>query len=250
MDTKDEIEELSGSIKYMASAIEKKDTIQREFIANVSHDFKTPLSVIRNYSEAVVDDILTEKEKMEYIKEIINEVDRLNCLVMDILELSKLQVGDDILKKEQFNLNEFLSSFQNTFKIQLQQKNLDFKLNISDLNIDILGDSKYLHRVIYNCVDNAVKFSKENGSIILGAVETKKGLKIYVSDTGIGINSEDIDDIWDRYYKSAKSGGIGLGLAICSEILKMHNFEYGTVSTADQGAEFYFIVPQNSCIKN
>lgn len=250
VDTKDEIEELSGSIKYMAEAIEKKDTIQREFIANVSHDFKTPLSVIRNYSEAVFDDILDEKQKKEYIKEIINEVDRLNSLVMDILELSKLQVGDDILKKEQFNLNEFLSSFQNTFKIQLQQKKLDFKLEITNLNIDILGDSKYLHRVIYNFIDNAVKFSKESGSIKLGALETEEGLKLYVSDTGIGINSRDIHDIWERYYKSAKSGGLGLGLAICSEILKMHNFEYGAVSKEGQNAEFYFIVPRNSYIKN
>ncbi|MGE5627155.1 MAG: sensor histidine kinase, partial [Solirubrobacterales bacterium] len=169
--------------------------------------------------------------------------------VMDILELSKLQVGDDILKKEQFNLYEFLSSFQNTFKIQLQQKNLDFKLYVYDSDMDILGDSKYLHRVIYNFIDNAVKFSKENGIITLGAVETKKGLKIFVSDTGIGIDSKDIDDIWDRYYKSAKSGGMGIGLAICGEILKQHNFEYGAVNNEGQGAEFYFIIPQNSYIK-
>lgn len=249
VNTKDEIEDLSKSIKYMAEVIEKRDIMQREFIANVSHDFKTPLSIIRNYSEAVYDDILDEKEKKEYTKEIIKEVDRLNSLVMDILQLSKLQVGKEILGKEYFNLSEFLSSFQNTFKIQLQQKNINFKVEVTDFNIDIMGDSKYLHRVIYNFVDNAVKFSKENGFIQIGALETVEGLKIHVKDNGIGIDSRYIEDIWERYYKNLKSGGMGIGLAICSEILKLHSFKYGAVSKEGQGSEFYFVVPKTEYIK-
>lgn len=249
VNTKDEIEDLSKSIKYMAEVIEKKDIMQREFIANVSHDFKTPLSIIRNYSEAVYDDILDEKEKKEYIKEIIKEVDRLNSLVMDILQLSKLQVGKNILQKEYFNLSDFLNSFQNTFKIQMYQKNINFKVEVHDLNIDISGDSKYLHRVIYNFIDNAVKFSKENGSIELSALEIQEGLKIYVKDNGIGIDLKYIEDIWERYYKNVKSGGMGIGLAICSEILKLHSFEYGAVSKKGEGSEFYFIVPKEAYIE-
>ena len=249
VNTKDEIEELSKSIKYMAQVIEKKDIMQREFIANVSHDFKTPLSVIRNYSEAVYDDILEEKDKKQYIKEIIREVDRLNLLVMDILQLSKLQTGKDILKNEYFNLSEFMCNFQNTFKIQLLQKNIDFKIELPKSNIDVLGDSKYLNRVIYNFIDNAIKFSREQGSIILSAIETEQGFKVYVKDDGIGIDSKYIEDIWERYYKSVKSGGMGIGLAICSEILKLHSFEYGAVSKEGQGSEFYFIIPKTAYVE-
>ena len=134
VNTKDEIQELSKSLKIMAIAIEKKSVMQRDFIANVSHDFKTPLSVIRNYSEAIYDDILEEKDKKEYLKGIIQEVDRLNILVMDILQLSKLQGGTDILRKEYFNLSDFLLDFKSAFKIQIQNKNihLDIKILISD----------------------------------------------------------------------------------------------------------------------
>jgi len=247
--TNDEIQELSKSLKFMAAAIEKKDIMQRDFIANVSHDFKTPLSIIRNYSEAIYDDILEEQEKKEYLKEIISEVDRLNSLVIDILQLSKLQSGKYTLEKQDFNLSEFLLGFENIFRVQIQQKNIHFNVKTSDLNLDILGDRKYLYRVIYNFIDNAIKFCVQDGSIELNFFEIEEGLKIYVKDNGVGIDSKYLDDIWERYYKNEKSGGMGMGLAICSEILKLHNFKYGVLSEIEEGAEFFFIVPKASYIK-
>lgn len=244
VNTNDEIQELSKSLKIMADSIEKKNIMQRDFIANVSHDFKTPLSVIRNYSEAIQDDILDEKGKKEYIKEIIKEVDRLNLLVMDILQLSKLQGGRDILKKECFNLNEFLLDFQNSFRIKLQNNNLTLKISLPYSNVDVTADSNYLYRVIYNFIDNAIKFSSEGGTIELNAIEDETGYKISVRDYGVGIDEKYIEDIWQRYYKSQKSGGMGLGLAICSEILKLHKYEYGVISEIGKGTEFYFIIPK------
>jgi len=244
VNTNDEIQELSKSLKIMADSIEKKNIMQRDFIANVSHDFKTPLSVIRNYSEAIQDDILDEKGKKEYIKEIIKEVDRLNLLVMDILQLSKLQGGRDIIKKECFNLNEFLLDFQNSFRIKLQNNNLTLKISLPYSNVDVSADSNYLYRVIYNFIDNAINFSSEGGTIELNAIEDEKGCKISVRDYGVGIDEKYIEDIWQRYYKSQKSGGMGLGLAICSEILKLHKYEYGVRSEIGKGTEFYFIIPK------
>lgn len=245
VDTKDEIQELSNNIKDMADTIEKKSVMQRNFIANVSHDFKTPLSVIRNYSEAIYDDILQEEDKKEYLKEIMHEVDRLNVLVMDILQLSKLQGGKvDILKKEQFSLSDFLLDFKNTFKIQLQKKNIKFNIQFKGCSSDIFADRNYLYRVIYNFIDNAIKFSHENGSIELRAEEKDTSIRVSVIDNGIGIDKNYIEDIWERYYKNKESGGMGIGLAICSEILKLHNFEYGVISEKGEKTEFYFIVPK------
>lgn len=246
VDTNDEIQDLSNSLKFMANAIEQKNVMQRDFIANVSHDFKTPLSVIRNYAEAIYDDILDEQYKKEYLKEIIHEVDRLNILVMDILQLSKLQGGRDILKKEYFNLSDFLLDFKNAFRIQLQNKNISFNIQAQDSKIDILADRNYLYRVIYNFIDNAIKFSQEEGLIELSAIETKEEIKISVRDNGVGIDEKYMDDIWQRYYKNKDSGGMGIGLAICSEILKLHGFQYGVISKPNEITEFFFLIPKKT----
>lgn len=244
INTKDEIEDLSKSIKFMSDTLAKKAAIQRDFIANVSHDFRTPLSIIRNYSEAIYDDILSEPDKKSYQKEIIKEVDRLNTLVIDILQLSKLQGGTNVLQKEYFNLSEFLISFDETFKLLCTKKGLN--ISITSPEIEVLADAKYLHRVVYNFIDNAIKFSHENTTIDISAYFISEGVKVSVMNNGTGIDESMLKDIWERYYKNNESGGMGLGLAICSEILKMHKFEYGVNSNLDSETEFYFIVPNNS----
>lgn len=246
INTKDEIEELSKGIKVMAETIEKKNKMQRDFIANVSHDFKTPLSVIRNYSEAIYDDLIKDTEKKKFLKEIIKEVDRLNLLVMDILELSKLQGNTDILKREYVNLSEFLLDFKSAFKMKLESKDILLNIKLLDYDIEILADGNYLYRVIYNFIDNAIKFSKEGAAVELYAKDEGRDIKISVRDKGIGIDNNYIDDIWKRYYKDKKSGGMGLGLAICSEILALHNFRYGVISKIGEGSEFFFLIPKKS----
>lgn len=243
VDTKDEIEDLSTSIKHMSAELERKNAIQREFIANVSHDFKTPLSVIRNYSEAIYDDVINEAGKKGYLKEIIKEVDRLNLLVMDILQLSKLQGGMGILQKEYFNLSEFLLSFENSFKLLAVNKKIT--LCVTALDIEIYGDAKYLYRVVYNFIDNAIKFSYKNTTVEVTASNYNRGIKVSVKNHGEVIDESIMKDIWNRYYKSSQSGGMGLGLAISGEILKLHDYEYGAITTAGEETEFYFIIPSN-----
>lgn len=247
VNTRDEIEELSESIKYMAETLERKNTLQRDFIANVSHDFKTPLSVIRNYSEVIYDHILDEEGNKNYAKEIIKEVDRLNLLVMDILQLSKLQGGINILDKRYFNLFDFLRSFQSTFQSIASNKGIT--LSIEAINIEILGDEKYLYRVVYNFIDNAMKFCSESNYVKVAAVNTKDGVKVSVINSGEEIDESIINDIWDRYYKINESGGMGLGLAISSEILKLHGFKYGVISNKED-TEFYFTIPRDIIRQN
>jgi len=240
--TKDELEDLSISLQAMAVSLEKKYTLQRDFIANVSHDFKTPLSIIRNYSEAIYDGLLEEEASKEYSKEIIREVDRLNSLVMDIMQLSKLQGGAYSLRLEWIDLKEFLSECSNRFSSLAKNKNIE--ITILSPEVEIEADYNYLIRVLYNFIENALKFSYENSKVQVEAIKVKSGIKISVRNIGEGIEKDLLVDVWSRYYKHNKSGGMGLGLAICSEILNLHGFTYGADSVAKGITEFYFIIPK------
>ncbi len=242
--TNDEIEVLSDSLNLMAAALKKKYQLQRDFIANVSHDFKTPLSVIRSYSEAISDGLIDEKNLGKYSTEIIKEVDRLNALVMDMLQLSKLQDGAYSLNREFINLPSFVDECKGLFKPILINKNISIVSSIEP--IEIYGDRKYLQRVLYNFIDNAVKFSENNSKIEIMTSTESDFIKLSVKDYGIGIEPPLLKDIWDKYYKNAQSGGMGLGLPICKEILKMHGFEYGAASSKEHGTEFYFLIPKDA----
>lgn len=241
INTADEIEDLANSLNSMAISLQKKYQLQRDFIANVSHDFKTPLSVMRSYSEAIKDGIVHGEDAKNYAEEIINEVDRLNKLVIGIMELSKLQGGRLPLNKESFNIKELLSECIDKFTPIALRKNISLVLDADD--VQIYGDKSYLFRVIYNFVDNALKFSPKDKDIIVSTEFVDKGIKVSVIDKGIGISEDMITNIWTKYYKHSKSGGMGLGLPICSEILKLHNFEFGVFSDENKQTEFFFIAP-------
>jgi signal transduction histidine kinase len=242
--TGDEIQDLSESLKAMADSLEQKFILQRDFIANVSHDFKTPLSVIRNYSEAIYDGLADEKARKKYSLVIISEVDRLNSLVIELMELSKIQSGKALLKKDRLSLNDFLKSFGTAFEMQLSQKKATLAINPLEKDALIMADAEYLHRVVYNFLDNAVKYCGDRGEISLNAVREEVGIKVSVRDSGPGIDPAFLEHIWERYYKGARSGGMGLGLAISSELLKLHGFRYGVNSRLNEGSEFYFIIPE------
>ncbi len=241
INTADEIEDLANSLNSMAISLQKKYQLQRDFIANVSHDFKTPLSVMRSYSEAIKDGLVHGEDAKNYAEEIINEVDRLNKLVIGIMELSKLQGGRLPLNKESFNIKELLSECIDKFTPIALRKNISLVLDADD--VQIYGDKSYLLRVIYNFVDNALKFSPRDKDIIVSTEFVDKGIKVSVIDKGIGISENMITNIWTKYYKHTKSGGMGLGLPICSEILKLHNFEFGVFSEENKQTEFFFIAP-------
>lgn len=242
--TNDEIETLSISLMKMASDLKKKYQLQRDFVANVSHDFKTPLSVIRSYSEAINDGLVDEKNTKKYSGEIIKEVDRLNTLVVDLLQLSKLQDGVYSLNRQFISIPKFVNECVNLFKPITLQKFIVIDIYIKPL--EIYADEKYLQRVLYNFIDNAIKFSHPNSKIEVSTYDEPKFIKLSVKDYGIGIEPSSLEDIWDKYYKNSQSGGMGLGLPICREILKMHGFEYGAISSPQNGTEFYFLIPKDA----
>ncbi|KOA18154.1 signal transduction histidine-protein kinase BaeS [Clostridium homopropionicum DSM 5847] len=240
--TGDEIEELSQCLSSMAINLQKRHKLQRDFIANVSHDFKTPLSVIRSYSEAIKDGIVNDYQVKEYSEEIIKEVDRLNNLVIGIMELSKLQGGELKLNKQNFNIENSLKECAERFSTVAKNKNIALILNSE--NVEVFGDEAYILRVLYNFTDNAIKFSKSNSHVYLKAYSVDNYVKVSVIDEGIGIEKEMLENVWNRYYKHAKSGGMGMGLAICAEILKLHNLSFGVESIPNEKTEFYFTIPK------
>lgn len=248
--TNDEIEELNNSINKMSEELKIKDTMQREFISNVSHDLKTPLSVIRANSEVIKDGLVEGEEVVDYATNIIEEVDILSSLVGEILVLSKLRENKSTINLADTNLVDFINeSYYKLKNIVSINNKLVIKNELDDRNYYVKIDNNYLYRVLTNFITNAIKHSKSTrDEITFGIKSVQNGVEIYVRDYGIGIDEESLKNIWDRYYKGDKSGGMGLGLAISKEIIMAHGFLYGVRSKLGEGSEFYFIVP-NKLIK-
>ncbi|WP_195266826.1 HAMP domain-containing sensor histidine kinase [Clostridium sp. 1001275B_160808_H3] len=253
VNTKDEIQELNDSIDNMAKELEVKDNMQKEFIANVSHDLKTPLSVIRANSEVIKDELVSGKEVVEYASSIIKEVDILTDLVGEILVLTKLRDNKKVIKPLEYEIKNFVKESYDKLNNYLIKGNYDnYSLHLKiDKNLDgkkIFAsiDNNYLFRVISNFFINAIKHSEgKNKNIVFGLKEVDKNIEIYIKDYGKGIEQESIKYIWDRYYKGNESGGMGLGLAISKEIILAHEFNYRVESNIGEGSKFSFIIPRN-----
>lgn len=250
INTKDEIQELNDSIDNMAKELEIKDNMQKEFIANVSHDLKTPLSVIRANSEVIKDGLVSDKEVVEYASSIIEEVDVLTDLVGEILVLTKLRDNKKIIKPSEYDIKRFVKESYdklNNYLINGNYNNYDLQLkidkNLYNKNIFVSIDNNYLFRVLSNFFINAIKHSESKDKIVFGMREVENNIEVYMKDYGKGIVPESINYIWDRYYKEDKSGGMGLGLAISKEIILAHGFNYGVESNIGEGSKFYFDIP-------
>ncbi len=246
INTRDEIEDLNNSMDKMARELEIKDKMQKEFISNVTHDLKTPLSVIRANSEVIKDGLVEGEEVIEYASNIIEEVDVLANLVGEILVLSKLRDNNKIINPISCSLEEFIKdSFNKLKNIGSDSVNLFFEIDedIKDLYVPI--DNNYLFRVLSNFFTNAIKHSKNSKEkIIFGVKKINDNIQIYIKDFGTGIKEEEVKYIWERYYKGESSGGMGLGLAISKEIILAHKFTYGVISELGSGSEFYFSIPK------
>ncbi|MCX7951760.1 MAG: HAMP domain-containing histidine kinase [Clostridiales bacterium] len=231
--TNDEIEELSNTINLMAENLSKTEKLRRDFIANVTHEFRTPLGIIKGYAEALYDDIVPIDERKEYIEDIIEEVERLNRLVNENLELSKIESGNIDLKFERLNLYDLLKDIVD--KIKILKGNRDIRLLGEDIFIN--GDREYLERAILNILSNSIKHTKEDGSIeiILSNVNEPT---INIKDDGEGIEEKHLPYIFERFYRVKEKGVGGLGLSIAKEIIKLHNGEINVTSKVGEGTIF------------
>ena len=240
-----EINELATTLNHVEKDLSKIDELRRDLMANVSHDLKTPLTMIRAYAEMVRDITYKDKKKMdEDLNVIIEETERLNVLVNDILDLSKMQADADTLHLEEFDLCEVIHEVMKRYEILKTTEDYKFIVTIPKKAI-VKADKNKIMQVIYNLVNNAINYTGNDKIVYITLTENKKEYLFEVRDTGKGIKKDEIPYIWDKYYKSDKKHqrnvvSTGIGLSIVKEILQKHKFDYGVKSVLKSGSTFYF----------
>lgn len=241
--SKDELGVLSSTINHLSYQLQKIEQLRKELIANVSHEFKTPLSLIKGYAETIRDvSYKSEEKRNKQLNIIIEESDRLNSIINDILDLSQIQSEYYKLEKTDFDISETIKSVVNRLQYHGERKRISFDLSCSG-SLVVNADERRIEQVIYNLVNNAINHSEEGSSITIRAAENTALVTVSVEDQGDGIAQEDIPYIWDRFYKArdaVKHKGSGLGLAIVKSILEAHGFNFGVSSEIGKGSKFWF----------
>lgn len=246
-----ETENLRNVLSTSSNKLKERDVFQKNIIANVSHDLKTPLAIIKAYTEKIQDITGDDKAKRNEDLQIISkETESLSLLISDMLDLSKLDAGDYVLNIEEFNVVEVLETTINRLDIIKEKKNINIVIN-KDKEIEKIrmsGDKVKIGQVIYNLITNAIKYSDSNSKVNVNLVKTKNQLRVEVQDFGKGILKEELSHIFDKHYKSndksrkEDSLSSGLGLSIVKSILEKHNLKYGVESEKDEGTTFWFNV--------
>jgi signal transduction histidine kinase len=253
-----ELKEFASSFNDMAETIvgnideiKRMDTQRRDLVANVSHDLRTPLSIIRGYVETVLikEDHLSQAERKRYLETILSGTDRLLNLVEELFELSKLEAKENIPHKESFSLAELLQDIHQKNMIIAESKKIKFGLDIDDNIPFIKADIGMMEKVFQNLLDNAFKFTPAGGEInITLKRKNASQLTAVISDSGEGIVKEDIPHIFDRYFQikrisGSKAEGTGLGLAIIKKILDLHSINIEVMSKIKKGTSFMLTIP-------
>jgi len=240
-----EISELSKTLNYAASELGKTEEIRRELIANVSHDLRTPLTMITAYSEVMRD--LPGENTPENVQVIIDEANRLTLLVNDLLDISKLQAGVDNLNIKEYNLTDAVRKVIERYGKLVNQEGYSIEFNYEE-DVFVKADEFKLYQVVYNLISNAINYTGEDKKVTVNQIVNNGIVRIEVCDTGQGIPKEEIKNVWNRYYKIDKNHkraiiGTGLGLSIVNNILKMHGAKYGVDSEIGNGSKFWFELP-------
>ncbi len=249
-----EISDLSKALNYATEEIAKSAEFRRELMANVSHDLRTPLTMIKMYAEMIRDISGDNKEKREKnLKTIIDETDRLSLLVNDILELSKIESSKRKFEIKAFDISKTITNILEKFSV-LVERGYRFEFEAPQQTY-VLGDEARIEQVIYNLLSNAINYTGEDKRVIIRVTKKFDCAKIEIIDTGNGIAKEDLANIWDRYYRAKthvrSQVGTGLGLSIVKTILIGHNADFGIESTVGIGSDFWFELklPENSSNK-
>ncbi|MDE7362902.1 MAG: HAMP domain-containing histidine kinase [Oscillospiraceae bacterium] len=248
-----EIKQLAGTLTSASKEIAKSDDLRRELMANISHDLRTPLTMIKAYAEMIRDLSGDNPEKRErHLKVIIDETDRLSSLVTDILDLSKLQAGVTEMHLETFNFSARLSGVISRFDIMKESDGIIIDLN-AEPDIMITADVTKLEQVVYNLINNAVTYTGDDNTVYVRLIRREGGrVRFEVEDHGEGISAENLPYIWDRYYKVSERNkthkrakmGSGIGLSIVKNVLEQHGFAYGAESSEGKGSTFWFEAPE------
>lgn len=245
VESEDEIGYLAACLGYMASEIARSEDDQKKFVANVSHDFRSPLTSIRGYLEAMLDGTIPPEMHERYLNIVLNETERLTKLTNSLLALNNLNTKGMMLDRGDFDINNIIRNTAASFEGTCKKKTIAIELVLTGDVMYVNADMGKIQQVLYNLIDNAIKFSHHDSVIRVETSEKKNKIFVSVKDTGIGIPKEDLKLIWDRFYKSDLSRGkdkkgTGLGLSIVKEIVNAHGEHINVVSTPGVGSEFIF----------
>lgn len=248
VDSEDEIGYLAASLSYMANEIARSEDNQKKFIANVSHDFRSPLTSIKGYLEAMQDGTIPPELYSKYLGILLNETDRLIKLTNSLLTLNNLNMKGVVLEKAKFDINQVIRSTAASFEGTCRQKRVSIELVLTGETLPVIADKGKIEQVLYNLLDNAIKFSHTDSSIKIETSEKHGKVFVSIKDHGIGIPKDSLRLIFDRFYKTDLSRGkdkkgTGLGLSITKEIIQAHNENINVISTEGVGSEFIFSLP-------
>ena len=250
--THDEMGYLAATLNYMSDELGKMEEYQKNFIANVSHDFRSPLTSIKGYLEAILDGTIPPEMYEKYLSRVISETERLHKLTESMLTLNSLD-AKGYLSRTNFDINRVIKDTAASFEGTCGAKNIRFELTFSDTIQMVFADMGKIQQVMYNLIDNAIKFSHPDSTIYIQASSRYEKIFISVKDTGIGIPKDSIKKIWERFYKTDLSRGkdkrgTGLGLSIVKEIIQAHGENIDVISTEGVGTEFIFSLPKASSL--
>ena len=244
-----EYRDLAATLSYMSQELGKLEDYQKNFVANISHDFRSPLTSIKGFAEAIKDGTIPHEMQDKYLDIILFETDRLNKLTSNLLELNNFETKGAFLDVTSFDINHIIKKTAESFEGRCRDKKITLNLVFSDKELYVDADMGKVQQVLYNLIDNAIKFSHPNSIIKVSSEE--KGEKVFISvkDYGVGIPKDSIKKIWERFYKTDPSRGkdkhgTGLGLSITKEILQAHNENINVISTEGVGSEFIFSLPK------
>ncbi|MCR5250186.1 MAG: HAMP domain-containing protein [Lachnospiraceae bacterium] len=248
VESDDEIGYLAASLAYMAQELAKGEDNQKHIVANVSHDFRSPLTSIGGYLKAMQDGTIPPELYPKYIDIVINETERLIKLTNNLLTLNNLNTQGMILDKTDFDINDVIRKTISTFEGSCREKRIAMELSLTGEELPVHADLTRIQQVLYNLIDNAIKFSHHNSVIKVGTTEKHNKVFVSVKDSGIGIPKDSVPLIFNRFYKSDISRGkdkkgTGLGLSITKEIIRAHGENINVISTEGVGTEFIFSLP-------
>ena len=242
----DELGDLAEDFNHMAKEVQRASQMQRDLLANVSHDLRTPLTLIKGYAETVRDITGDDKaHRDEQMNIIVDEADRLTALVSSVMELSKVTSGAEKCEKVHFDMGQLCDEVSERYDAVCAQNGWQLKLELPDEELPVYADPNMMQRALHNLLGNAMHHMGADGIFVLRAAPSAEGVRIEVEDHGPGIAAEDLPYIFDRYYRARQDSGkvgTGLGLSITKAILQQHGFAFGVNSAVGQGSTFWFVM--------
>ena len=245
VNSQDEMGYLSASLNYMSAQLKDMEDYQKKFVANVSHDFRSPLTSIKGYVEAMADGTIPVEMQDKYLNIILFETERLTDLTKDLLTLNEFDTKHLLLDKTEFDIQQLIKDTAASFEGTCTDKRITIDLLFASRTLIVSADKRKIQQVLYNLLDNAIKFSEFDSSVTIETTERGEKAFISVKDNGIGIPRQSLNKIWERFYKTDLSRGkdkkgTGLGLSIVKEIIQAHNENINVISTEGVGTEFIF----------